>query len=78
MNANRADLLLLTEQEIQRVEDLEEEVGNTMFRPARYKSKKYPEGCRGIRQVIQWAHKAPLDAEVGITYGKCNAGHCGL
>jgi 3'-phosphoadenosine 5'-phosphosulfate sulfotransferase (PAPS reductase)/FAD synthetase len=77
VNANRADLLLLSEAEIQRVEDLENEVGKTMFRPMRYKSKKYPNGCRGIREVIQWAHKAPLDVD-SEPLSPCASGYCGL
>ena len=78
VNANRGDLLLLSEREIQRVEDLEEETGQTMFRPKRYKSRKYPDGCHGIREVIQWAHKAPIEPEEARQYSGCTAGHCGL
>jgi len=77
VNANRADFLLLTEDEIQRVEDLESEVGQTMFRPKRYATKKYPNGCHGIRQVIQWARKAPLEPDEPTGYSKCSTGYCG-
>lgn len=77
VNANRADLLLLTEREIVRVEELERDVGQTMFRPARYKSKMYPNGCHGIRQVIQWAHKAPLEVDEPQGFSTCSSGYCG-
>lgn len=78
VNANRADLLLLTEREIQKVEDLEEETGQTMFRPKRYQQKAYPNGCHGIREVIQWAHKAPLTPEEPLGFSTCASGHCGI
>lgn len=78
VNANRADFLLLTEREIQRVEDLEEETGQTMFRPKRYKTRMYPNGCHGIREVIQWAHKAPLQLDEPKGYSQCATGYCGI
>lgn len=77
VNANRADFLILTEKEIARVEALEKEVGNLMFRRKRYISKMYPEGCTGIRQVIQWAHKAPLEPEEPQGFATCSSGYCG-
>lgn len=64
--------------EIQRVEDLEEETGQTMFRPKRYKTRMYPNGCHGIREVIQWAHKAPLQLDEPKGYSQCATGYCGI
>lgn len=78
VNANRADFLLLNESEIQRVEDLEKKVGKTMFRPKRYESQLYPNGCKGIRQVIQWAHKAPLAPDEPTGFAQCSTGYCGI
>lgn len=48
VNANRGDFLRLTRGEIERVNDLEVEIGKTMFRPKRF-------GALGIYGVIQWA-----------------------
>lgn len=48
VNANRADFLRLTPGEIQRVNDLEVEIGKPMFRPKRF-------GALGIYGVIAWA-----------------------
>lgn len=78
VNANRNDFLLLTEKEIARVEALERDVGRPMFRAARYKSKMYPDGCHGIRQVIQWAYKAPLTADEPQGFSTCATGYCGF
>lgn len=48
VNANRLDLLRLTPGEIERVNDLEAEIGKPMFRPKRF-------GSLGIHGVIAWA-----------------------
>ena len=48
VNANRADFLRLTPGEIERVNDLEVEIGKPMFRPKRF-------GAMGIHGVIAWA-----------------------
>lgn len=77
VNANRADFLLLTETEVARVEALEAKVGKTMFRVKRYKSKMYPNGAKGIRQVMQWAHKAPITEDEQQGSSQCSSGYCG-
>lgn len=48
VNANREDFLRLTPGEIERVNDLEVEIGKPMFRPKRF-------GALGIHGVIVWA-----------------------
>jgi len=48
VNANRGDFLRLTPGEIERVNDLEVEVGKPMYRPKRF-------GAMGIHGVIRWA-----------------------
>lgn len=48
VNANRADFLRLTPGEIERVNDLEAEIGKPMFRPKRF-------NAMGIHGVIRWA-----------------------
>lgn len=48
VNSNRSDFLRLTEGEIERVNDLEAEIGKPMFRPKRF-------NAMGIRGVIHWA-----------------------
>ena len=48
VNANRLDLMRLTPGEIERVNDLEAEIGKPMFRPKRF-------GALGIHGVIAWA-----------------------
>jgi 3'-phosphoadenosine 5'-phosphosulfate sulfotransferase (PAPS reductase)/FAD synthetase len=48
VNANRDDFLRLTAGEVERVNDLEAEIGKPMFRPKRFNSM-------GIHGVIQWA-----------------------
>ena len=52
VNANRDNFRGLSEQQIQRVEALEAEIGQTMFRPKRF-------GAHGIRQVVMWAKYSP-------------------
>jgi 3'-phosphoadenosine 5'-phosphosulfate sulfotransferase (PAPS reductase)/FAD synthetase len=48
VNANREDFLRLTPGEVERVNDLEAEIGKPMFRPKRF-------GAIGIHGVIVWA-----------------------
>ena len=48
VNANRGDFLRLTPGEIERVNDLEAEIGKPMFRPKRF-------NAMGIHGVIVWA-----------------------
>jgi hypothetical protein len=48
VNSNRSDFLRLTAGEIERVNDLEAEIGKPMFRPKRF-------NALGIRGVIHWA-----------------------
>jgi 3'-phosphoadenosine 5'-phosphosulfate sulfotransferase (PAPS reductase)/FAD synthetase len=48
VNANRQDFLRLTPGEVERVNDLEAEIGKPMFRPKRF-------NAMGIHSVIQWA-----------------------
>jgi len=48
VNANRADFLLLTKSQIERVSALEVEMGRPMFRPKRF-------GAVGIYGVLAWA-----------------------
>lgn len=48
VNANRGDFLRLTAGEVERVNDLEAEIGKPMFRPKRF-------NAMGIHSVIQWA-----------------------
>lgn len=57
VNSNRADLQALTEDTIERLEALEDEMGTTskgkprtLFRPHRHM------GAVGIREVVKWAH----------------------
>jgi 3'-phosphoadenosine 5'-phosphosulfate sulfotransferase (PAPS reductase)/FAD synthetase len=50
VNANREDFRRLTPGEIERVNDLEAEIGKPMYRPKRF-------GTVGIYGVIQWAQK---------------------
>lgn len=48
VNANRQDLLLLTQDQIEEVNELEVEIGKPMFRPKRF-------GAVGIYGVMVWA-----------------------
>lgn len=63
VNANRADLLRLTPGEIERVNELEVEIGKPMFR-----AKKF--GAMGIYGVVTWAkegrNRQTWDDEEGI------------
>lgn len=74
VNANKDDLRQLTEESIQRVEDLEGVTGKTMFRP-----KKHG-GAKGIRQVIAWAYsdRGRYDNRQGTMFNQCSSGYCGF
>lgn len=50
INSNRKDLRKFTENDIQRIEKIESEIGKSMFRPQRYS------GAKGIREIIDWAN----------------------
>jgi 3'-phosphoadenosine 5'-phosphosulfate sulfotransferase (PAPS reductase)/FAD synthetase len=68
VNANRSDFLRLTPGEIERVNDLEAEIGKPMFRPKRF-------GALGIHGVIAWA-KAGRDREGRLTPRSRSARPC--
>lgn len=53
VNANRADFLRLTPGEIERVAQLEVEIGQPMYRPKRF-------GAMGIHGVIHWAKEGRM------------------
>ena len=59
VNANRADFLRLSTEEIEKVNDIEVEVGKPMFRPKRF-------GAIGIYGVMTWAKygRRRLDEEM--------------
>jgi 3'-phosphoadenosine 5'-phosphosulfate sulfotransferase (PAPS reductase)/FAD synthetase len=60
VNANRADIMRLTPGEVERVNQLEVEIGKPMYRPKRF-------GALGIYGVIAWAKdgrdRGDIDAE---------------
>jgi 3'-phosphoadenosine 5'-phosphosulfate sulfotransferase (PAPS reductase)/FAD synthetase len=80
INANRADLLGLSEDRIAEIEVFEKEMGytslgkpRTMYRPYRYM------GATGIREIVRWA-KSPrgkFDLDDGNGVPGCEAGYCG-
>lgn len=72
VNANRADFLRLTPGEIERVNDLEVQIGKPMFRPKRF-------GALGIHGVIAWAKDGRDRGDIDDENSKC-AGlfGCGL
>lgn len=76
VNANRADFLLLSPTQIQRVNDLEVEIARSMFRPKRF-------NALGIHGVMTWAkygkRKMRLDPDEIESGSGCD-GHygCGL
>ena len=76
VNANRADFKLMTTSQIERVNNLEVEMGRTMFRPKRF-------GAMGIHDVIAWAYhgrkRMELDPDETVAGSGCD-GHygCGL
>lgn len=73
INSNRADLRLLDETDIAKVEALESEVGKTMFRPARHN------GAVGVRKVIAWASASPgtYNEAQDDLFSECSSGYCG-
>lgn len=71
INSNRADLRSLTEEDIFKVEQLEERVGKTMFRSARHN------GAKGIREVIAWAYSSPGQYDPRQMSFGCDSGMCG-
>ena len=76
VNANRADFLLLKPEQVQRVSELEVELGKSMFRPKRFHAL-------GIHGVMTWAKygKRKMRLEPGeIESGSGCDGHygCGL
>lgn len=72
VNANRADFLRLTPGEIERVNDLEVEIGKPMFRPKRF-------GALGIYGVLAWAKDGRGRGDIDEENAQC-AGlfGCGL
>ena len=76
VNANRSDFLLLTPEQIERVNTLEVEVGKPMYRPKRFQTM-------GIFGVIAWAKHGTadkrLEAETDFFGGGCDGAYgCGL
>jgi 3'-phosphoadenosine 5'-phosphosulfate sulfotransferase (PAPS reductase)/FAD synthetase len=73
INANRKDLRQLDEPEIARVEELEDDVGNVMFRAKRHG------GAHGIRRVIAWAYaeRGKYDDRQETLFSGCSSGYCG-
>ena len=76
INANKADLRLLTEDRIAEIEALEKDMGFTskgkprvMFRPYRHM------GATGIREVVKWAHSSRGEYEPP---SGCDSGMCGI
>lgn len=80
INDNRADLKLLDEPTVEKVETLENEMGvtskgkrRTMFRPYRHM------GATGIREIVRWAasDRGAFDPDDGTGGGGCDGGYCG-
>lgn len=78
INSNKADLRQLTENEIQNIERIENELGftakgkpRTMFRPYRHM------GATGIREVVKWAHSGHGEYDPSEGAGNCDSGFCG-
>lgn len=82
INSNRADLLVLAEDEqrIAEIEQIENDMGftgkgkpKTMFRPYRYM------GATGIREVVRWAKsdRGKFSLDDGTGGGNCDGGYCG-
>lgn len=72
MNANRSDFLRLTAGEIERVNDLEAEIGKPMFRPKRFNGI-------GIHSVIVWAKDGRKRANFEDEEAECSLGFgCGV
>jgi 3'-phosphoadenosine 5'-phosphosulfate sulfotransferase (PAPS reductase)/FAD synthetase len=64
VNANREDFKRLTDGEIERVNDLEVEIGKPMFRPKRF-------GAIGIHGVITWAKKGRERGDIDAEESEC-------
>jgi 3'-phosphoadenosine 5'-phosphosulfate sulfotransferase (PAPS reductase)/FAD synthetase len=64
VNANRADFMRLTPGEIERVNDLEVEIGKPMFRPKRF-------GALGIYGVIAWAKDGRERGDIDEENAQC-------
>lgn len=74
VNANRADLRMLTDERVREIEKMESDMGFTrngkpryMFRPHRFK------GAQGIREVKRWADSERGEYEPS---GGCDSGWC--
>ena len=74
VNANKNDLMALTQVEIDRLAQLEGDTGQTMFRV------KKKGGARGIEQVIQWAYsgRGKFNKDQGTLFNSCSSGYCGF
>lgn len=80
--SNRSDLRRLTPDAVDRVRDLEQEVGKVMFRPKAYA------GAVGIDEIMRWAHSergqfkpaVPVEGakEEGNDDPNCDSDWCGL
>ncbi len=66
VNANREDFLRLTSGEIERVNDLEAEIGKPMFRPKRF-------NAMGIHGVIQWAKNGRERGDIDAEESECSS-----
>ncbi len=66
MNSNRSDFLRLTPGEIDRVSDLEAEIGQPMFRAKRF-------NAMGIYGVIHWAKHGRDSASVEAEEAECSS-----
>jgi hypothetical protein len=64
VNANRGDFLRLTDAEIERVNDLEAEIGKPMFRPKRF-------NALGIHGVVVWAKDGRKRASIDDAEAEC-------
>lgn len=66
VNANRQDLLRLSAGEVERVNDLEAEIGKPMFRPKRF-------GAIGIHGVIAWAKDGRKRGSIEAEEAECSS-----
>ena len=64
VNANRGDFLRLTAGEIERVNDLEVEIGKPMFRPKRF-------SALGIHGVVMWAKSGRERGDIDVEESHC-------
>lgn len=79
INANRADILQLTEARVAEIEAFENSLGytskgnpRTMYRPYRY------QGATGIREIVRWARspRGKFNLDDGNEGPGCDAGAC--